>query len=60
MDDPKVILKFEEICDAILGANSDHVKFDLLGMKKPMDKEKVMMKAFGKSLQRQKSTQVAQ
>jgi voltage-gated sodium channel len=38
MEDETNSLQFAEICDAILGCCSEHVKYDLLGMKKPADK----------------------
>jgi hypothetical protein len=52
MNDETNGLQFEEICDAILGCCSTHVKYDLLGMKKPAEEQSALMKAFGK-----KSTQ---
>ena len=38
MEDETNSLQFAEICDDILGCCSEHVKYDLLGMKKPADK----------------------
>jgi hypothetical protein len=43
-------LNFEEICDVILGCCSNHVKYDLLEMKKPIEKSSALMRAFGKSI----------
>lgn len=48
MNDEKNGLQFEQICDAILGCCSNHVKYDLLEMKKPAEQQTALMKAFGK------------
>jgi hypothetical protein len=40
-------LNFEEICDVVLGCCSNHVKYDLLEMKKPADQQTALMRAFG-------------
>ena len=37
MNDKKTNLTFEEILDAILGCCSNHVKYDILGMQRPMN-----------------------
>lgn len=48
MNDEDNGLLFEEICDVILGCCSEHVKYDLLGIKRPVEKSSVLLKAFGK------------
>ena len=50
MNDEKTDLTFEEILDVILGCCSNHVKYDILGMPKPMDKNEKMMRLFGKTM----------
>jgi len=41
-------LDFEGVCDIILGSSSNHVKYDLLEMKRPAEKQTALMRAFGK------------
>ena len=50
MNDKKTNLTFEEILDAILGCCSNHVKYGILGMPRPMNKNEKLMRLFGKTM----------
>ena len=46
MNSTHVVLQFDQICDVILGCCSDHVKYNVLNMRRPVTKNTTLARAF--------------